>query len=116
MTRSLILKQSASVPTGAVVVLLAMALSAPPGAEGGCSHLVTSRTDPARLASQLDPSITGWADRSAPLPLPPGSRPCSGAWCSGQPAAPAIPAGMSDGRLDSWLWCPSAPALTLTRD
>jgi len=114
MTRSSALKQLVSLPAGAVVLLLAWALLAPPGAEGSCSHLVKSRTDSARLSALIDPlvhDLAGESDRT-PIPVPPC--PCSGALCSGQPAAPAVPAGFFDGRIDSWAWCASVPGLALT--
>ncbi len=45
-----------------------------------------------------------------------GPAPCSGAFCSGQPAAPAVPAGVTDGRIVSWVWCSelTPPASTAT--
>ena len=55
----------------------------------------------------LDPR-SGRTIRPASGALTP--RPCSGAFCSGQPAVPAVPAGMSDGRMGSWPLCSSAPA------
>ena len=100
-------------PTGAVMSLLASALLAPPAAQAGCSHLVTSRTNPGQIPSLIAPLILdragGVAGPSEPLPVPPLPRPCSGAWCSQQPTAPAVPAGVSDGRPSSWAWCASIP-------
>src|SRR4029077_12441119 len=109
MTRPFTFRQPTAVRAGAVVSLLALALLPPPGAAGGCSHLVTSRTDPARLSSLIEPLVGDLAGRSEGLPGPPPPRPWSGAWCSGQPAAPAVPAGVFDGPLDSWPWWPSSP-------
>jgi hypothetical protein len=110
MIRSLRFRQPAYLPAGAVLSLLTLALIAPPGAEGGCSHLVTSRTDLVRLSSLIEPLINDLAGRSDRLPGPQTPRPCSGMWCSGQPAVPPVPAGVFDELLDSWPMCPSASA------
>ena len=109
MTRSFTLRQLVSFPAGTAVTLMALALLAPPGAEAGCSHLVTSRTDPGRLYSAIEDLTFGVAGRSEPLPVPSPPRPCSGSWCTGgDPALPPIPAGVFDhGQLDSWAWCTS---------
>ena len=37
-----------------------------------------------------------------PYEAPP--RPCTGAWCSGQPATPAVPAGVFDWGIETWVW------------
>ena len=97
-------------------MLLASVLLAPPGAEGGCSHLVTSRTDPGRLSSLFEPLVHDLAGESAGIPSPQPPRPCSGALCSGQPAAPVVPAGFFDARIATWAWYPSVPGLTLIGD
>ncbi len=104
MTRSARFQRPVSLLAGAVLALLASALLAPPAVEGGCSHLVTSRTSPGQLATRIEPLLGDVSDRTDPLPGP-LPRPCSGAWCSGQPAAPAVPAGVSQSRTDSWAWC-----------
>jgi hypothetical protein len=104
-----------SLPAAAVMSLVASALIAPPAAQASCSHLVTSRTNPGRIPSVIAPLILdpagGVARPSEPLTVPPLPRPCSGASCSRQPAAPAVPAGVFDGRLSSWAWCASSPGL-----
>ena len=97
-------------------MLLASALLAPPSAAGGCSHLVTSRTDPGRLSSLFEPLVHDLAGESAGIPIPQPPRPCSGALCSGQPAAPALPAGFFDGRIDTWAWHASVPGLASIGD
>jgi hypothetical protein len=111
MTRSFSFKQLVSWRAGAVITLLALVLLAPPVAKGGCSHLVTSRTDPGRLS----PLIGDLSGRSEGIPVPSRPRPCSGAFCSQQPAAPAVPAIGLDQRLDSWPWCPILPTLASAR-
>ena len=52
-----------------------------------------------------------WAATSDALPVPAKPRPCSGAFCSGQPATPAVPAGVADGRVGTWAWCPADAGL-----
>ncbi len=116
MTRSSALKQLVSLPAGAVVLLLGFTLVAPPGVEGSCSHLVTSRTDPGRLSALIDPLVHDLSGEPAGIPLPLPPRPCAGALCSGQPAAPAVPPGSFDGRIDTWAWYALVPGLTLTGD
>src|SRR5579883_2022433 len=105
MTRPFPIRHPTPLPAGAVVGLLALALVAPAGARAGCSHLVWSGADPGvRMASLIESVIGDPTRRSAGLPGPPPPRPCSGAWCSGQPAAPAVPAGMVDELADCWAW------------
>jgi hypothetical protein len=93
---------------GAVVGLLALVSLAPADVQAGCSHLVTSRTDLRRDVSLIETLIRDLAndvaEPSEPRSAPPLPRSCSGALCSGQPAAPATPAGAVDGRLASWAW------------
>ncbi len=114
MARSSSLQQLVSLPAGAFLLLLASALIAPSSVEGSCSHLVTSRTDPGRLSSLIEPLVHDLTGETRGIPIPDPPRPCSGALCSGQPAAPAVPAGFSDGRIDSWAWHAPVPGLTLT--
>jgi hypothetical protein len=92
------------------MTLLALALLAPSVAKAGCSHLVTSRNDPGRLASLVESLMRDLAGPSDPLPTSPSRPRCSGAWCSGQPAIPPVPPGTFEGRLGSWAWCASSPA------
>ena len=112
--RSIRFKRLARLGTGAVLLFLVHGFSAPGSAWAGCNHLVTSRTDPGRLSSRIEPLILDLAGRSDPLPVPASPRPCSGTWCSGQPAAPSVPAGVLDGRLDSWAWCTEIPCFAST--
>ncbi len=104
-------KRLGSVPAGVAPALLVLAVLAPAVAEAGCSHLVTSRADSERLSSLIDPLIHEPSDRSGERPASPSPRPCSGAFCSGQPATPAVPAMAYDGQFDSWAWDASVPAL-----
>jgi hypothetical protein len=105
-----------SLSTCGVVSFLACAMLAPPAAQAGCSHTVTSRTNSGQIPFQTAALILdlseGLARPSESLSIPPLPRPCSGAWCSRQPAAPAVPAGVLDGPLSSWAWCASVPGLT----
>jgi hypothetical protein len=112
--RSMPFKRLTRFGTGALLLLLVHGFSATGSAWAGCNHLVTSRTDPWRLSSRFEPLILDLIGRSQPLPLPPRPRPCSGTWCSGQPAAPSVPVGVMDGRLDSWAWCTEMPCLVPT--
>ncbi len=98
------------------MLLLASALLTPRKAEGGCSHLVTSRTDPGRLSSLTERMVRGLAGEANGIPAPVTPRPCSGALCSGQPAAPTVPAGYLDVRVNSWAWCASVPGLAMMGD
>jgi hypothetical protein len=98
---------SAVVRAGAVVSLLVLVAFAP-CARGGCSALVTSRNGLAghnRLGDSLIANLSGGDSRQSELPSSPlAPRPCTGAWCSGQPAAPTAPPGASGGPIDSWAW------------
>ncbi len=98
------------------MLLLASSLLAPSAAEAGCSHLVTSRLDVGRSSSLIDLLIHDLAGESSGSPIPVLPRPCSGAFCSGQPAAPVLPAGISDGRLVTWAWHASTSGLALSGD
>jgi hypothetical protein len=115
MTRLFRFGKLVSLPAVAVMSLLASALIAPPAAQAGCSHVVTSRTTPGRIPSLIAPSIHdpagGVARPYEPLTVPPLPRHCSGALCSPQPAAPAVPAGVFDGQVSSWAWCALMPGL-----
>jgi hypothetical protein len=98
-----------SSPAGVVATLLALVPVAPSAARAGCSHFVTSQSDPARLPSLVGTLLRDLAVPSDPLPIPPAQRRCSGSWCSGQPAIPSVPAGTFEGRLGSWAWCVPVP-------
>jgi hypothetical protein len=86
---------------------------APPVAEAGCAHGVTSRIDSERLSSLIEPLMHDLSGQSEEDSVPPLRRPCSGALCSGQPAVPAAPAGAIDRQPDSWAWNAPVPGLAL---
>jgi hypothetical protein len=94
---------------GTVVAFLASALFAPLVAEASCSHLVTSRTDRHQFSAVTEFLMHDLAVPSDPLPEPSPPRPCSGAFCSGQPAVPAAPAGVFEGELESWACLTTVP-------
>ena len=116
MTRSFAFRQLVSLPAGAVMWLLTLALLAPPVAEGGCSHLVTSQADSGQVSSLIEPLMRDLAGQSERIPAPARPRPCSGALCSGQPAAPAVPAELFEGELDSWACLAPVPGLAVPSD
>jgi hypothetical protein len=103
-------------PAGALALLLALFVIAPPELRGGCSHLVTSQSERTRQPSLIDAFVVdvsgGEPARSEPPSLPALPRPCSGAWCSTQPHAPAAPPGTSEVRLDTWAWYEALPGST----
>ena len=101
--------QPLKTPVGAVLTLLALALLAPSAAKAGCSHLVTTRDESGQHATLVEPLMRDLAGPSDPLSAPPSRRPCSGAWCAGRDAIPAVPPGAFEGRLRSWAWCMSSP-------
>ena len=94
-------------PAGAIASILALAWIAPPAAVGGCANLVTSRSDPEHLASLVGTLMIDLAVQAGPDSAPPMPRPCAGAWCSGQPAAPPATAGTGGAGGDPWAWSPS---------
>ena len=108
----------AHVSAGAVLLCLAWVLCAPADARAGCSHLVTSRTNRALLSSFLQDEVLYPGDAAATPSLPrsmPGSpSPCRGAWCSGGPTVPALPAATLSIRAPLWAWCESMPGPTST--
>ncbi len=106
MIRSRPLRQPSFSPVGAIATILALAWLAPPAA-GGCAHLVTSRGDPARLASLIGTLLSDLAVQAGPDSAPPMPRPCAGAWCSGQPAAPPAAGSIGGAGGDPWAWSPS---------
>jgi hypothetical protein len=89
---------------------LAVLVIAPPRVEGACSHLVTSPTDRASLSNLITLSISNLKGQLEQNPVPARPRPCSGAFCSGQPAAPMIPPGWFAERIDPWSRSAIAPA------
>jgi hypothetical protein len=98
---------------GALALLLAFFVIAPPELRAGCSHLVTSQSERTRQPSLIDAFVVdvsgGEPARSEPSSVP---SPCSGAWCSTQPDAPAAPPGTSEMRLDTWAWYEVLPGST----
>jgi len=87
---------------GALVLVVLHGSCAPVTAWAGCNHLVVSRTDSIQLSSLVEPLLDDLGGRPQPSPVSPG--PCTGAWCSGQPVVPPVPAGARDWRADSWAW------------
>ena len=112
MTRSSLYLRPAPVPAGVLLTLLALGITARPVR----GRLLASRHIPGRSATLLGRRSRGCEPGRAsdPLPVPEGPRPCSGAFCSGQPAAPAVPAGVADARVGSWAWCPAIPGSAAT--
>jgi hypothetical protein len=113
MTRFFSPGRVASLPAGALVAFLALVLLVPPGVQAGCSHLVTSRTEAGRLPSVIDAMIAttdgGISNPAEPLSVPARPRPCTGALCSEQPAAPVHEARVLDAPGDPWAWCATSP-------
>src|SRR5262249_5100141 len=74
-------------PAGALLALLACALSAPSKAQAGCSHYVIYRSGQDHLVRFLDPLVIGETERppaeSSPPAVPERPRRCSGPTCSG---------------------------------
>jgi hypothetical protein len=98
-----------AMPAGAILTLLALCLFAPASAQGACSHLVKSLED--RAHSQgIEFDLSSLVQNGDPMAAPDGSptapvhKPCSGAWCTEQPAIPSVPAGVFEGRIASWAW------------
>ena len=88
--------------TGTFLLLVLGGLCAPATTLAGCNHRVVSRTDTIQMQTAVDAFLYDIAER--PLPSPKSPRPCSGAWCSGQPVVPPVPAGERDWQADSWAW------------
>jgi hypothetical protein len=99
-------QQLARFASGALALLLVQGFCAQRSAWAGCSHVAVSQNDPGQVPSILDTLLNDVAGPSSDRnPLPERSRPCSGAFCSGQPGTPAVPAGAFDRQGDSWAWC-----------
>jgi hypothetical protein len=109
--RSLGAKRPAQIATGAIALVVAYGMCAPGSAHGGCNHLVNSRSDSARHET-IDRLSRDLAGQPQNAPIAP--RPCSGAFCTGQPGTPAVPASAFDGTVDSWAWCAWNPTVVLT--
>jgi hypothetical protein len=108
--------QPAFLRAGAVAAFLAWALFAPPIAEAGCSHIVTSRADRHESSAVAESLMHILAASSDPLPEPSRPRPCSGAFCTGEPAVPAVPAKVFDGARDSSAVLTAVPGLVVSGD
>ena len=87
---------------GAFVLLVLHGFRAPEAAQAGCNHPVVSRADSVQSFAEVDRLLDDLNSRSQPPPA--SQRPCSGAWCSGQPVVPPVPAGARDWRAESWAW------------
>jgi len=108
-------KRLARFGTGVILLLLVQGFYAPRYAWAACSHLVTSRTESGhqfQLVERLILDLNGGRTDSLPLPAP--TRPCSGRWCSSEPAAPSVPLGTIEGRLDTWACFVEIPGLNST--
>jgi hypothetical protein len=96
-------KRLARLGTGTFVLLVFQLYCAPGLAWAGCNHWAVSRPDPERLPFLVEAWMNELAGRTTePVQTPP--RPCNGAWCSGQPATPAVPAVTFDWGMESWAW------------
>jgi hypothetical protein len=93
--------------TGVFMLFVVQNVCAPVSAWAGCSHLVSSRADSGRPPSVIDSLVHNLAERNEPAQAPP--RPCTGAWCSGQPATPAVPASEFNWGGESWAWWVPGP-------
>jgi hypothetical protein len=113
VTRFSLSRRLAPLTAGAVFPLLAWFLFAPPVVQAGCSHLVTSRTDRTLLPTFLQDVMPDRGDTAStpllPSSLPESPRRCRGAWCSGGPTVPAVPAGTVSPRASSWAWYTAMP-------
>jgi hypothetical protein len=114
--KSFTFEKPAFLRAGAVVAFLAWALFAPPVAEAGCSHLITSRADRRESSALAGSLMHDLATSSDPLPEPSRPRPCSGAFCSGEPAVPAVPAKVFDGVRDSSAFLTAVAGLLVSGD
>jgi hypothetical protein len=88
--------------------LILQALCAPRSASAGCNHLVDLQTGTDHFPTAIERMFVDLAAHSDPVPTPQPARPCSGVWCSGQPATPPIPPGaLDDVPFETWAWCRS---------
>jgi hypothetical protein len=96
---------------GAIALSVLYALCVPGSVQAGCNHGVTTRTDSARLSAIGRLSV----DMAAQPDTPPAPRrPCSGAFCTGQPATPMAPAVSVESPSDSWAWSLWNPGIAFT--
>lgn len=105
MTRVSPFRYPFSPMAGAILSLLALASLAPRAVAGGCAHLVSTRHDPASLASLVGSLMTDLAQR--PSPEPPTPLPCAGSWCSGQPASPTTATDAGGQGVETWALGPT---------
>jgi hypothetical protein len=101
----------AFLPVRAVLMtLFAVFLLAPTSAYATCSHLVKSNSDrshSAQTAVELSGLVLAGDSLAKPveqIPSTPVRKPCSGAWCTGQPGIPVVPAGVFESPISSWAW------------
>lgn len=97
-----------------LVALAVVACAAPSRAQAGCAHYVVSGKAPAHSLGNLEIFDHPAAPQASPADdqLPPRPKPCSGALCSGKPAAP-VPAPVATGtlRVDQWVDLMAPPPL-----
>ena len=102
-------KRPVQAASGVISLLLLTSLCAPASARAGCNHLVTSRSNLARHPISIERLSADLAGRSDDAPT--SRLPCSGIFCSGQPATPAGPASAFFGTVDDWVWCACEPKI-----
>jgi hypothetical protein len=99
----------APLPVRAIIAtLFAAFLLAPTSVHAACSHLVKSGAD--RVNSKeltFNLSTLVLAGDPSPVstdngPPSPAHKPCSGAWCTGQPGIPLVPPGVFEDRIENW--------------
>ena len=100
------LRRLAQVWTGAALVLLALGVLVPRSAEASCSHLAISAAQRSLVGSDLGVidrvELVGNFAENAPLEAPSEHKPCSGAFCSGQPGVPLSTVISDTPPSDSW--------------
>ena len=91
---------------GALLVLLAWGLAAPPEVGAGCGHDVVARFEPVGVGSDL--KLLSFAGKT-PAPAHEASRqdpgrptPCSGVTCSGNPIPPLMPMPVQPPQGSRW--------------
>ena len=99
------LGRSVSPSAWALFALLACGLIVPSKARAGCSFYVLSQSDRDHPAF-LDPLLLGAGDgsgeHSSPLAPSNGPRPCSGAFCSGEPSTPSSAPSSMGWQVKPW--------------
>jgi len=110
--RSIRFQRLARLGTGAILLLLVQGLAAPGSAWAGCTHLVTSRSDPYKNLARLDglfvdgsaPQVMGTSIES-PLNIPAAPArqlPCSGLTCSSRDSVPGSTVATESDDSDQW--------------